>query len=231
MGTHRAEHRYRRALWIGLAAVAVLLVVFGIWRVMGRDQAGEPEATPAAQQSPTSPSATRTPTQSAGSNSRSAHKDKPKSPDLADVAEASPRHIGINGLVDSGFDLALEPDGDRLTAPSEDEVARWASRGLPGSPASDTVVIVGEVQADGGGAFGLLYQTRKGRAVEITTDEGTLTYTIRTVKQQDAGKVLTDRSVTAQKPGRLVLVGNRYDASGNPEAKDVVVVAQLSDAS
>jgi hypothetical protein len=143
-------------------------------------------------------------------------------PKLPRVAPAAPRRITARGLVDAGFDEAvtgIEPS-------SASEVARWESRGSPGSPGTDTVYVVGEVGA--GTAFSDLPRLGAGAAVRITTDNGVLTYTVTASAQKNTGGLLSSPLFRTHKAGRLVLVGIRYGASGNPRGKAVVVTAQLS---
>ena len=138
------------------------------------------------------------------------------------VAPQAPRRITARGLIDSGFDEAvtgIEPS-------SASEVARWESRGSPGSPGNDTVYVVGQV--DDGSAFADLPRLKAGSAVRITTDNGLLTYTVTASGQRNAGGLLSSPLFRKHKAGRLVLVGIRYDASGDPTGKAVVVTAQLS---
>jgi hypothetical protein len=141
---------------------------------------------------------------------------------LPRVASAAPRRITARGLIDSGFDesvTGIEPS-------SASEVARWESRGSPGSPGNDTVYVVGEVSA--GSAFADLPRLKAGSAVRITTDNGVLAYTVTASTQRSAGGLLSSPLFRKHKAGRLVLVGIRYDASGDATGKAVVVTAQLS---
>lgn len=152
----------------------------------------------------------------------------PTSNPLPRVAPDVPRRLTSGSILDVGFDNSVEPDGDRFTPGSTSEVARWGTRGEPGSPGTDTVYVVGRVDDDGDSSFGHLAELKKGDEIEIRTDEGTLTYTVRALSSHaESGLISTD--LFEQKvPGRLVLVGVRYDASGNRVAPYLLITAQLT---
>jgi hypothetical protein len=109
-------------------------------------------------------------------------------------------------------------------------VARWESRGSPGSPGTDTVYVIGRVYADQDSAFAGLPQLRRGAKVSIRTDLGTMTYTVDATALKPEAGLRDDPLFTERKPGRLVLLGIRYDASGSRLAKALVVTAQLTGA-
>ena len=146
-------------------------------------------------------------------------------PKLPRVAPAQPRRITSGHLLDSGFDSAattIEPS-------SRTEVARWEPRGSPGSPGTDTVYLVGEVHGTDSG-FGSLPDLTPGRKVSIRTDNGTLTYTVRAAGLEPASGLEQRALFKRHEPGRLVLVGIRYDDAGTRLTKALVVTAQLSGA-
>jgi len=86
------------------------------------------------------------------------------------------------------------------------------------------------VTADDDGAFAELGDLARNRKVSIRTDRGTLTYTVSARAHIPRGRLSKDPLFTAHKPGRLVLVGIRYDASGDRLDDALVVTAQLSGA-
>ena len=55
-----------------------------------------------------------------------------------------------------------------------------------------------------------------------------MTYTIRTIARKPTDGLLDDVSVARRRPGWLVLVGIRYDASGDRLADALVVTAELT---
>ncbi|MGY2874896.1 hypothetical protein ACVW00_002086 [Marmoricola sp. URHA0025 HA25] len=166
--------------------------------------------TPTAGPSPTGPSPTGT---------------AAAQPHLPRVAAAAPRRVTAGGLIDSGLDSAVTT----LEPASRSEVARWESRGSPGSPGTDTVYLVGEVHGTGS-AFAGLPQVSAGSKVSIRTDNGTLTYTVGRASQRAVTSLEQDPLFRTHKAGRLVLVGIRYDDSGDRLDKALVVTAQLSGA-
>jgi hypothetical protein len=170
--------------------------------------APSPTASPTS--APTSPAATPTPLPAR----------------LSAVPADAPRRITSGDLLDAGFDSAAT----RLDASSTSEVTRWESRGSPGSPGVDTVYVVGRVLADGDSAFAGLPELTTGDQVAIRTDSGTLTYTVTASTTKPEESLQADPLFTARAPGRLVLVGIRYDGSGNRVGQALVVTAELTGA-
>lgn len=174
---------------------------------------------------PVSPSAGETGTGKA-TGQPSATPSKKAAPKLPRVAPDAPRRLVSGDLIDTGFDEAVA----EIDASSTSEVARWESRGSPGSPGTDTVYVFGRVFADGDSAFADLPRLERGAKVSIRTDSGTMTYTVgASTLRAEAG--LADAPLfTTRKAGRLVLVGIRYDESGDRLDQVLVVTAQLSGA-
>jgi hypothetical protein len=173
---------------------------------------------------PVSPSATShvTITTPTATPSRTA---APK-PKLPKVATDAPRRITAGRVIDSGFDNSVTG----LDASSDAEVARWDPRGSPGSPGTDTVYVLGRVLSDGGSAFARLADLKRGSKVSIRTDSGTLTYTVSATALRAESGLRQQPLFRTHHRGRLVLVGIRYDASGDRLGKALVVTAQLSGA-
>lgn len=143
---------------------------------------------------------------------------------LPRVAPDAPRRLVVGTLLDTGFDSSVTD----LDATSASEVARWEARGSPGSPGTDTVVVIGRVYAGRASAFADLPRVKVGAKVSIRTDRGTMTYTVSAASLKSDAGLRRDPLVTAHQPGRLVLVGIRYDASGGRLGKALVVTAQLT---
>ena len=172
-----------------------------------------PPVSPSATTTGTTPSATPTPTPTA-----------PAAPaHLPSVAPDAPRRIVSGRLIDTGFDSAVTT----IEPASTSEVARWESRGSPGSPGTDTVYVIGTV-AGRDSAFANLPRLGVGSRVVIRTDTGTLTYTVRTSGLAPVAGLTRDPAFTAHRKGWLVLVGIRYDASGNRRPAALVLTAQLT---
>jgi hypothetical protein len=129
-------------------------------------------------------------------------------------------------LIDTGFDESVTD----LDASSASEVARWDPRGSPGSPGTDTVYVIGRVYAGRDSAFAGLPRLARGATVSIRTDTGTLTYTVGASTLKAETGLRRDPLFTSHEPGRLVLLGIRYDASGHRLGKALVVTAQLTGA-
>jgi len=230
-GSHRAERapRARSSLprWAVLLGIAVALVpaavIVGhrVWggassEVRSTDQPIRPVTS-----STTAP-ATASPTPSPAT-SPSAQPTTP-APVLTKVAPDTPRRIIAGRVLDSGFDSAVTT----LDPASTSEVARWGLRGSPGSPGTDTVYVVGSMRS--GGAFEPLGRLRDGSRVSIRTDSGTVTYTVQAQGLKPYSSLRRDPLFTEHAPGRLVLVGIRYAASGARLPDALIVTAQLSSA-
>lgn len=176
---------------------------------------------------PVSPSATTT---AAGTPSvtpsGTPSKTPTTAPRLTRIAPSAPRRITSGNLVDAGFDTAATD----IDASSTSEVARWESRGSPGSPGADTVYVIGRVLADGDSAFARLPKVKSGTRIAIRTDKGTMTYTVSAKTLKPEAGLRQDTLFRQHMSGRLVLVGIRYDASGDRLGKALVVTAQLSGA-
>lgn len=169
---------------------------------------------------PVSPSTT--PSATAGATPTATPKPTARSKALARIAPDAPRRLVAGNLIDTGFDSAVSG----IDASSDSEVTRWESRGSPGSPGTDTVYVIGRVGEDR--AFAALPRLADGAKVSIRTDRGTLTYTVRSTSLREHDGLDEDAAFTARKPGRLVLVGIRYDDSGDRLGRSLVVVAQLT---
>jgi hypothetical protein len=145
---------------------------------------------------------------------------------LPSVPTRAPRRIASGAVLDAGFDSAVTS----LDASSDAEVARWESRGSPGSPGDDTVYVMGRVRTDRDSACAALPRLVAGGKVSIRSDAGTMTYTVTQSALARADGLGNDPLFTTHRPGRLVLVGIRYDASGNRLPQALVVTAELSGA-
>lgn len=210
-----------RAAAITVAVIMVPLVWFAVERATDdpdrstdRGALGVPTTTASATATST-PTPTRKPTEKA-------------EPTLPRLAPAVPRRLASGSFLDVGFDDSIEPRNGSFRAASTGEVARWGSRGLPGSPGKDTVYVVGTTRPDGKGAFGRLPRLKPGAEVTIRTDRGRLTYTVVSAADRPTGGLANNDAFAAKVPGRLILVGLRADRSGDATGKAYVVVAQLS---
>ena len=218
MGDHRAAvPRSRRSTWVRvlLALTAVFLAVVVVLKIVVDRNEPRPSAGPSPSPTPSaSPSPTRAPSAA-------------PSADLPPLEPAPARRIVIDDVVDTGFDTVVSPIGGRLSPLSRDQVARWGERGLPGNPANDTVVVVGSTRDDTASLWGL-EQVGPGARITLTTNNGLVSYTVKSVRTLSSTTGTATALMREPVPGRLILVGARYDASGERTASDLVLVAFLS---
>ncbi|RNM11063.1 class F sortase [Nocardioides pocheonensis] len=231
-GSHRAqktqrtrERPGRRQGWAVAVAVVLALVPatwFGVHRLVASPTSAPDQTATDLPIPSVSPRATTPAPQPPATSAPPA---TPR-PHLAKVAPEAPRRLQAGPLLDTGFDSAVSTIEPASTA----EVARLAPRGSPGSPGTDTVVVVGKVLTGGEGAFGHLPQLRTGATVSIRTDAGTLTYTVVASARMPVSGLASSQQITRHVRGRLVMVGIRYAATGERLADAVVVTADLSGA-
>jgi len=230
-GNHRATRARERSRVSARTAVLVvaLAMVPLVWFAVDRatDDSGQttdrgalgvPTASASVTTTP-SPTATPKPTQTTTPAAE---------PALPRLAPAVPRRLASGSFLDVGFDDSIEARNGSFRAASTGEVARWGSRGLPGSPGTDTVYVVGTTRPDGKGAFGRLPRLKPGAQVTIRTDRGRLTYTVVSAADRPTGGLAKNDAFAAKVPGRLILVGLRADRTGDATGQAYVVVAQLS---
>jgi len=152
----------------------------------------------------------------------------PRKPSLLRIAPAVPRRLASGTFLDVGFDDSIQPRNGSFRAASTGEVARWGTRGMPGSPGTDTVYVIGSTRADGDSAFARLPRLKPGARITIRTDRGRFTYTVASAANRPTGGLANNDDFAAKVPGRLVLVGLRVDASGDATGQAYVVVAKLT---
>lgn len=209
--------------WAVVVAIVVALVpaaYLTAHRVFGGSSAAPSDHSTDLPIPPVTPSHTPSPS----STPSSTPSKTPAPAKLPRVAPDAPRRLVAGSLVDTGFDSSVTD----LDATSASEVARWDPRGSPGSPGTDTVFVIGRVYAGKDSAFVALPRLRKGATVSIRTDRGTMTYTVDATALKPETGLRRDPAFTQHRPGRLVLVGIRYDASGDRLGKALVVTAHLT---
>lgn len=238
-GNHRAQSRApggeRVWLWAIPIVVVVVVAAFLIPHLLGGGDNGQQPgktATPAQNLSPSAtPSGTPSTTQEPTATSSATAPTTP-APTPNPVAAAPPRRLVVGNLVDAGFANALQTRSGRLIPTTADQLQRLSSRGVPGSPGDDTVVVVGAASSTSTAsttAFDNLGSVRIGATVEVETYAGTLTYTVSSRTRHNPDTVLDMPSVRAHHRGRLVLVVAHY-TNGDRTGDDLVVVAQLTKA-
>lgn len=214
-GSHRARRPGRRRGLVAAAAAVALLVVLGllILALLRGGGPASPRTGSPPVSSPDSPSS-KPATPSTG---------PPTTTRVPAVPPAPPQRMQVGDVPGVGFGESVPP-ARTLAPPGGGLFARLATRGEPGSPGRDTVVVVG-----GTGAGGPLDTAtlRPGTKVVVETTRGRLTYRVDTTRQVDAAKLLSDASLQGRVPGRLVLVAVPRDAGGSPTGRDRVAVAHL----
>lgn len=215
--------------WGVAAVVAVLLLAWFTVPMLVSGDPGTPSNSPTAVP-PSTSSSTPSPTPSVTPSPSAPRPTTP--PGLPALSPDQPRRLVIDGVLDVGFDEAVGTSGGTLRPASDAEASRWADRGSPGSPGEDAVIVIGTADpADSSAAFARLGSVKPGTAVRLRTDQGTLTYTVARRLDVEASSLLQHPELTSRKPGRLVLVGEKYAPSGDRLTTDLVVVAVLTGAS
>ncbi len=229
-GSHRAERPTTtsgtpsRTILITVVVAVLPALYFGIHALASSGTSTGPKSSPPTRlpipSATLTPTVTPTPTPTPTST--------PAPPPLPRVKPDVPRRMSVAGVLDVGFNDAIQPRSGTFTITLAERVARWGSRGEPGSPGTDTVYVVGNV-AGASSAFQHLGRLHTGSRIVIRTDVGLLTYTVGTVAQHRASGLTSDPAFRARKPGRLVLVGLEY--TGSHRSRNVLLVtAQLSGA-
>jgi len=209
-------------------ALIVAAVIGGVY-ALTRPQSNDPGASQGPTLTPSSlptvtftPSTTPSTTPTATPSSTPTKAARP----LPRVSPSVPRRFAVPGLINVGFDDAVAPRNGVFSAGSTAEVARWGGRGIPGNPSEDTVYVIGKVSS--GGAFARLPKLHRGTTVVLRTRTGLLTYTVQAITERAARGLTKDATFMQRHPGRLQLVGIRYDAGGDRTGEILVVTAQLT---
>lgn len=138
----------------------------------------------------------------------------------------APRRVRIPAL---GVDAPVLPvrAPDRTLVPPADpmRLGWWADGARPGDPRGSALV-TGHTVHEGGGALDDLETLRPGQRVEVRTDAGALTYTVREVAIHTKGRLArhAERLFSQDVPGRLVLI-TCEDWDGSRYLSNVVVTA------
>lgn len=243
-GNHRAPRRGPSGLPAWSLGLAVALTVgAAVWFAAEHWYGGipgsgsaEPTATATGTPSPTSsatPTATGTPTAGPTSTASTRTPTATATPTrrITRVRPDTPRQLTSGQVLDVGFDNSIEPANGLLLPASDAEVARWGSRGRPGSPGTDTVYVVGRTDTAAGSALRALPRMGVGNRITIRTDSGRITYTVRRKQDLAERALLRDRTFTAKSPGRLYLIGVRYDSTGRRTGRVLMLTAELTAAS
>ena len=147
-------------------------------------------------------------------------------PSITPVPASPPHQITIGSLVDAGFKSSITVVDGHLIPGAASRLQRLETRGMPGSPGTDTVVLVGAANDRGTGALDDLAKVRTGETIALTTQTGTLTYRITGLQHAAPNAVLGLPQVRAHVAGRLVIDCANY-VGLDRTSRDLVVVAQL----
>jgi len=227
MTSHRAAGRARGTTGWMIAGGVVLVVILGsALALLLRPSSSEPEAAGRAPTPTTTPSPSASPTAPPASASAAPTKKASPRPALARVAATAPHEISIGSLVRAGFSTSLGTVHRHLIPDRPDKLQRVAARGLPGSPGTDTVILVGAANDRGTGALDDLDKIHVGDLITLTTQNATLTYRVDSLREASPDDVLALSQVRARDTGRLVIDRARY-VRGNRTGSDLVVIAQL----
>lgn len=217
--------RLSRRTVAAAVAIAILPALWlGTQRLLDSDETGEVRGTVPIPDV----TSTRTPSRAPSSPAVSS----PAVSSLTPVAPSGPRQLIVKDLLDVGFDDSIEAESGGFQAASTAEAARWGSRGLPSSPGTDTVFLVGKVYRNGASAFDDLPEVKVGATITLRTQSGAaLDYTVQSSGNRPAAGLLSTPEFADKVPGRLVLVGILYDADDDQRTGQyLVTVAQLSSA-
>jgi hypothetical protein len=240
--SHRAPRRSAHLLRILAIVLAVVLVIaaaayvgLGLLTGSGDESVGSssatgpasPSASPSAR---TSPSPTRGPTTEPGTKKtkKATKRARKRTAPALTKAPASPPHaISIGrAIANAPFGNALSPTSGRLIPDAVDELQRLGDRGIPGSPGTDTVVLVGASSTSGRGALDGIDAVKRGESIVLETQDAKLTYRVTSTEDVAASSVLSLPVVTAKRTDRLVIDCAHYDNSQRTGA-DRVLVAKL----
>lgn len=232
--SHRAPGRSIRPGRGPLVALIVVVVAAIAVLIWWRSDSG---GSPAASVTTPTPSITWTPIPTPTAKASATHgptsspstPSTPHSRSLPRVPAAPPHHLSIGSAVAADFGSSITPTSGRLIPSSVDVLQRLGTRGTPGSPGNDTVVLVGAATTAGTGVLDDLGRVHTGDTITVQTPTGTLRYTVSTIGTHAAGAVLGLPAVRQHHRGRLVIDCAHY-SGGNRVGPDLVVVAQLSGA-
>ncbi len=232
--SHRAARPVRRVKpWLAAAAVVVIIVSVVLWFTVDKARHGShpgatsPTATASPTPSATPPAPSATPSTTPSAPSTPSSKPKPRKRVITAVPDSPPHEISIGSVIqNAGFGSAISASRGYLFPAGPTDLQRLATRGTPGSPGGDTVVIVGASNDHGTGVLDDLDQVRSGEQIVLTTRTGTLTYRITELIHANANRVLDLPQVSARVPGRLVIDQANY-VNHNRSGQDLVVIATL----
>ena len=141
-------------------------------------------------------------------------------------APGAPRRVVIPRLGVRAPVLPVKAPGGTLVPPSDPQQLGWWAGGARPGAERGSALVAGHTVHDGGGALDDLETLRRGDAVTVRTDHGTIRYEVRRVAVFSKGSVAqqAERLFSQSVPGRLVLV-TCEDWDGERYLSNVVAVA------
>ena len=138
----------------------------------------------------------------------------------------APRRVVIPRLGVRAPVLPVAAPGGTLVPPSDPQQLGWWAGGARPGAARGSALVTGHTVHTGGGALDDLERLRRGDAVAVRTDRGTIRYRVRRVAVYSKGSVArhSRRLFSQTVPGRLVLI-TCEDWDGQRYLSNVVVVA------
>ena len=147
-------------------------------------------------------------------------------PDLAKRVPGAPERLRIPALDVDAPVLPVHAPGRTLVPPSDPTRLGWWADGAEPGAARGSALIAGHTVHTGGGALDDLEDVRRGDAIVVRTDHGTIRYVVQSVHVYRKGRIAdqAERLFSQQVPGRLVVL-TCEDWTGERYLSNVVVTA------
>lgn len=147
-------------------------------------------------------------------------------PELAKREPGAPERLRIPALhVDAPVQPVHAP-GRTLVPPSDPTRLGWWADGAEPGAARGSALIAGHTVHTGGGALDDLEEVRRGDAIVVRTDHGTIRYAVQSVHVYRKGRIAdqAQQLFSQRVPGRLVVL-TCEDWTGERYLSNVVVTA------
>ncbi|WP_372729193.1 class F sortase [Nocardioides sp.] len=139
----------------------------------------------------------------------------------------APRSVVIPELGVRTRVVPVKAPGGTLVPPADPTVLGWWSAGARPGDATGSALITGHTVHTGGGALDDLESLERGDVVRVRTRQGSMRYSVRSVRVYDKGSVAAhaEELFSQEVAGRLVLV-TCEDWDGARYLSNVVVIAR-----
>ncbi len=226
-------NRLSRRAWLGIVVLVLAVVSALVIANLGKSSTPAAEAASAAPASVTLPaSPISTQSSSPTPSTAAVTSTTPHAPALQQAPLSEARAIAIPEI---GFSVpvsltSVAPQG-YIDPPGFDRVYRVSDRGVqPGVNADDTTYLACHTHSKRDASFApcntLQDHVSPGQRVIVTTDAGTVTYQITSVRKIDKDKLADDQEVWAYDAGRLVWITCFY-YTGTTSQYNFVIFANL----